>query len=150
MPYTASQATIGKGSSFLISISGTPTLVGEINKITQSGKKQAIVNVTNLESTAEEKLGSLPDYGSWQIEGNRLPGVTDAGQAALSAAFDSGSLTSFTVQLPKGPGQSSVGDKYVFNGIVEDLNIDGLEPKKNVMLKATIAVSGTPAFTAGS
>lgn len=148
MTYTASMATIGKGTSLLIG--ATPTLIGEVTKISQSGGKNAVVNVTNLESTAEEKLGSIPDYGSYQIEANRLAGTSDAGQTALETAFDTGALTSFTVQLPKGPAQTTAGDKYVFNGVVEDLNIDGMEPKKNIMIKAGIAVSGKPVFTAGT
>jgi hypothetical protein len=126
-----------------------PALVGEVTKITQASRKQAIVTVTNHQSPAEEKLGSTPDEGNWQIEANRLAGSSDAGQVALEAAYESGALTWFSTLLPLGPGQTVVGDRYIFSGVVEEFDAEGLETKKQITMKGSIAVSGPLTAIAG-
>lgn len=146
MPYTGSLAQAGKGST--LSIGATPTLVGEVTKLDQSGRKNQTQSTTNLSSTSEEFLGTIPDPGTWAVEGNRIG--ADAGQVLMETAFQSGALTSFAVQLPKTPAQSVAGDKWTFTAIVEQLDYAGLAPKTIVTFKAQLKVSGTPVFTAGS
>jgi hypothetical protein len=146
MPYTGSLAQQGKGTT--LSIGSTPVLVGEIMKLGQQGRKNQTVSTTNLQSSSEEFIGTIPDQGTWQLEGNRVG--NDAGQVAMEAAFASGAVTPFVVQLPKTPAQTTTGDKYTFNGIVEDLNYDGMAPKTTISFKATLKVSGPITFAAGT
>jgi hypothetical protein len=149
MPYTGSKAQQGRGTTLSVG-TGTPAVVGEIMKMGQKGRKNQTVSTTNLQSSSEEFQGTLPDQGSWEVEGNRVG--NDAGLVAMETAFASGALTTFTVQLPVNAlaGQTTTGDKWVFTAIVEELDYDGMAPKSVVTFKATLKVSGTPVFTAGT
>ena len=59
----------------------------------------------------------------------------DAGQQALKTAFQSGTLENFTVQLPKGPGQTTSGNLYAFSGYVQEFPAPDVQFDKVVNFK---------------
>src|SRR5581483_2161460 len=81
------------------------------------------------------------------IKGNRV--AADTGQVAVEAAYQSGTVQSFTVTLPKTSGQTSSGDKYVFNALVLSYDF-ALAPTKEISFSIDLQISGAVAFTAGS
>ena len=147
MSYTGSKAQTGNQTT--LGIGATPTIIGEITNLSQSGKQNATDDVTNLESVAEEFIATLLKPGKWDITMNRVQG--DAGQLALLAAFNGMTISSFTVQLPKTTTQLTAGDKYVFNSLVEEFDdISDVKPDKKITSKASLKVSGAITFTAGT
>jgi hypothetical protein len=145
MPYTGSKAQSGSQTTLAIA----STLVGEITDIGQSGKANATDDSTNLESTAEEFLATLLKPGNFKITMNRVPG--DAGQAAMLSAFNTQATAAFTITLPKTSSQSTTGDKYAFNALVEEFNdLGSVRPDKKITTEAALKVSGPITFTAGS
>ena len=145
--YTGSQAQ--GGSQTTLSIGSTPTLIGEITGFTQSGKQNKTDDTTNLESTAEEFIPTLLSPGKYTINLNRVPG--DAGQAALLAAFNNKTISPFVITLPKTSAQTTKGDTYSFNALVEEFNdVSDVKPDKKITSQAALKVSGPITFTAGS
>jgi hypothetical protein len=144
MSYTQSKAQNALGTT--IGIGATPTIIGEVTSIKQSGAKNELEEVTNLQSTAKEWIGTLPDPGEWQIEGNRVS--SDAGQVAVETAFASAATSQFTIQLPK-TGSQTTGDKYTFNGIVVERDFS-FDTGKKMPFTAKIKVTGSITFTQGS
>src|SRR5471030_1144504 len=110
MAYTGSKAVAGLGTT--LSIGAAPTLVGEISDISQSGRQNKTDSVTNLESVAEEFIGTLQSPGSWDVTFNRIAG--DAGQLAMETAFATLALAAFVIQEPKG-SFATAGPKWAFN-----------------------------------
>lgn len=156
MPYTGSKAAVELGSSVsigpLASATGSPTYtaIGEINEVEFSGSKGSVVKVTNMQSTAQEKVGTIPDLGQIKITANRVS--TDAGQLAMIAAFQSFGTYLFEVQEPILPalGQTTAGNLYKFAGIVSDGPTFTLSPEKPSTVTFTIEITGAITFTAGS
>ena len=147
MSYTGSKAQTGNQTT--LGIGATPTIIGEITNLSQSGKQNATDDTTNLQSIAEEFLATLLKPGKWDVTYNRVSG--DAGQVALLTAFNAMTISSFTVQLPKTAAQTTNGDKYVFNALVEELDdVSDVKPDKKITSKAALKVSGGITFTAGT
>lgn len=146
MTYSSSQAQAGRGTS--ISIGSTPTLIGEVTDIPLNRGKWETTEVTNFESGSDaEFLATIRKPGPITIKGNRVS--SDAGQVAVEAAYQSGALAQFTVQLVKTSAQTSSGDKYVFNALV--LNSDfSIQPSKEIAFSLDLQISGPTTFTAGS
>lgn len=150
MSYTKSQAGIGLGSILSIGSAGaTPTFttVGEIKTINQSGRQVSTEDTTNLQSSAKEFIPTLVDSGTWDISGNRIG--TDVGQIAMEAAFSSLALLPFTIQLPKQGSQTTKGDLFTFNALVQEANYS-VAVDKAVTFTAKLKVSGAMTITPGS
>lgn len=150
MSYNGSQAGIGLGTILSIGTLTSPvtfTTVGELNKCTGSGRQAGTADTTNFQSNAREFVPTLIDSGTWAIGGNRVS--ADAGQIAMEAAFTNLELHTFKIQLPKAPGQTSVGDSCVFLALVEQLNYT-VEVDKAVTFEGQLKVSGKPTWTPGS
>jgi len=145
MTYTNSMAQSGFGAT--LSIGPTPTPIGEVKSYGLNGQKWDTADVTNFESLAKEFITTIRDNGTIDIEYNRVS--QDAGQLLLEAAFTSGALTAFTIQLPKESGQTSQGDKFTFSGLVvsRDFTVD---PTKATMGKAQVKVSNAITYNEGS
>lgn len=154
-PYSGSKANIPVDTVVSIgpsaSASGEPsyTMIGEIISVEFSGAKVPVLNTTNMQSTAQEKLNGLPDYGQCKISMNRI--TNDAGQVALAAAWAAGGKYLFEVQEPINAeiGQTSVGNLNQFEAIISDGPAFGLDPMKATTLSYTLDISGPIDFTAG-
>ena len=150
MPYTKSKAGIGLGTVLSIGDGAEPevfTPVGEIKTIGQTGRQVATEDVTNLDSASREFIPTLLDSGAFDLTGSRIG--TDAGQIAFESAFAGLKRPNFTVTLPKAPGQTTMGDKFEFSGLVQESNFT-LAVDKSVMFSAKIKVSGLITETPGS
>jgi hypothetical protein len=147
MAYTGTKAQ--SGSQTTLSVGATPTLVGEITDLAQSGKMNKTDDATNLESPGEEFIATLLAPGSWTITLNRVPG--DAGQALMLTDFNSKVIDSFTVQIAKTATQTVSGDKYAFSALVEEWNdVSSVKADKKITTQGKLKVSGSITFTAGT
>ena len=72
------QAKLGAGSQLKLGAGETPTYttIAEVLQIGPIGSTTSEVDVTNLDSTAKEYIGGLPDGGSLEFKVNWLAGNT--------------------------------------------------------------------------
>src|SRR5580700_8470527 len=133
--YTGSKANIPIGTVVSIgplatTTSPTYTAIGEITDVEFSGAKAATVKTTNMESTFQEKLGTIPDAGQVKLTMNRI--TNDAGQLALAAAFAAPGVYLFEVQEPVDLeiGQTTTGNLNKFSAVVTDGPAFSLNPEK--------------------
>jgi hypothetical protein len=63
---------------------GITTVIGEVTSFSGPGGSATVIDVSNLASTAKEKLMGLADEGQFKFEINYVPG--DTGHKALIAA----------------------------------------------------------------
>lgn len=146
MAYTGSKAQAGRGST--LSIGATPVEIGEVSDIPFKRPEWDYVDVTNLDSGSDqEMLPTIRKASSFTVKFNRV--VSDAGQIAVEAAYASGAISAFVVQLPKSSTQTVSGDKYTFNAFVKGADFD-VSPTKQIESSCTLQVSGSVAYTAGS
>jgi hypothetical protein len=145
MAYTGSKSISGLGT--ILGIGATPTTIGEVIDITQSGRAMKTDATTNLQSAAEEFIGTIRNEGAWDVSLNRV--ASDAGQIALEAAFVAGLPISFTLTEPKGSFTTS-GPKWVFNAVVTEAPNWTFSGDKNITGKCKLQVSGAIVQTAGS
>ena len=146
MTYTNSQAQAGRGST--LSIGATPTMIGEVKSAAITGNSWGTADVTNFESGPDQEfILTIRNNGELKVAGNRVS--TDAGQLLVEAAYQSGAINSFTLQLLKSPAQTSTGDKWVFNALVQARSFD-VDVSKEISWTVTLKISGALTFTAGS
>jgi hypothetical protein len=143
MAYTGSKAISGQGT--ILSIGVTPTVVGEVSDITQSGRQMGNEPTTNLQSVAKEFIGTIMDSGSVEFSFNRI--ATDAGQLAVEAALVGGVPVAFVVQEPKG-SFTTAGPKVSFNALVAESNLTWAS--KVITGKVKVLVSGAFTWTPGT
>lgn len=147
MPYTGSQAQSGRGTTISIGTS-TPPIIGEVSDIQLNRGKWDFANTTNLESGSdEEMLAVIRKAAQMSLKGNRVD--SDAGQVAVEAAYQAGSLQTFVIQLPKTAAQTTNGDKYTFTGYVAAFQFT-VAPTKQVEFSMEIQTSGPITLTVGS
>lgn len=125
-----------QGTTFEIQTADTPSIVwtaiGGFKDFNGFGGSAAVIDTTDLSSTAKEKLMGLQDWGQFQINFNHDDG--DAGQTALVTAKASRALKHFKLTL-------SDGTEYTFSGFVTSKSISG-GVDAVVAGSATIEISG--------
>jgi hypothetical protein len=141
--YAGTKSQTGKGTI----LSQALLVVGEVTSIALSGRKQNFEDATNMQSTFEEVISTIPSPGEWDVELNRVS--LDPGQAAMEAAITSGNLLPFTVTFPKAPGQITTGDVYAFNAYVESFDFKAA-PKTKVSATLKLKVTNSITFTPGA
>jgi hypothetical protein len=146
MAYTGSKAQAGRGTT--IGIGGTPTLIGEVTDIPMALPKWETAEVTNLDSGSDaEYITTIRKSSNFSVKGNRV--ASDAGQVAVQAAYATGTVSSFTVQLLKTGSQTTTGDKYVFNALVLSQSFD-ITPAKQIEYALDLQITGAVTYTAGT
>jgi hypothetical protein len=146
MTYTGSLAIAGRGS--VLSVGGTPTVVGEVKTSGQSGNAWGTADVTNFQSGPDrEFITTVRDNGQMKLAGNRI--ALDAGQVIVEAAYASGAITAFTLQLPKTAAQTTNGDKYTFNALVESRSFD-VDVTKEISWNVSLKISGAVTLVPGT
>jgi hypothetical protein len=146
MTYTGSLATAGRGSS--LSVGATPTVVGEIKTAGISGNAWGTADVTNFQSGADQEfINTIRNNGECRLAGNRV--ALDAGQILVEAAYQSGALIACVLTLAKSAAQTTSGDKYAFNALVQARTFD-VDVSKEISWTVTLKISGAVAFTAGT
>lgn len=150
MSYTGSKSFVPPvGTLFNINTGtiGTPVWlpVNEVLSITPSGRKFAVEKTTNLSSTAEEKLKTLLDSGTIEIEYNYL-GCDDATDTALETAFTAPGVNQYTIVIPGLP--STKTETISFSGIMVEKSVDKIERDKVMKAKVKIDVTNAITFAA--
>jgi hypothetical protein len=146
MTYTGSQAIAGRGSS--LSVGATPTVVGEIKTSGVSGNSWGTADVTNFQSGSDQEfITTIRNNGELKLAGNRI--ATDAGQTLIEAAYQSGAIIAFALQLPKSAAQTTSGDKYSGNCLVQSRSFD-VDVSKEISWTVSLKISGAVTYTAGT
>jgi hypothetical protein len=146
LAYTGSKAQAGRGS--LLSIGATPTPIGECADIPFNRPEWETVDITNFDSGSdEEQLVTIRRAATFSVTGNRVS--SDAGQISVEAAYQSGALTPFTLQLPKTGAQTTSGDKFTFSAYVKGSNFK-LSPTGKIEFTLNLQTSGPIPFVQGS
>jgi|SRR5215472_11207170 len=158
MAGTATKGFTGKGATFSIGTTPSPastfTVIAQLKTLAFSGQKWSFDDITCLSSPVvgagvlEESLPTKVSPGELAIAGVFLP--SDAGQPLLLAAFNSGGLNDFKVQLPVGPGQTTTGNLYTFSGYVQDMPTPDIQVDKAINFKATIKLNTLLTLTPGT
>jgi hypothetical protein len=146
LTYTGSLAQAGRGS--LLTVGGTPTTVGEVKSAGISGNQWGTVDVTNFQSGPDrEFILSVRDNGSLKLQGNRVS--ADPGQVIVEAAYQSGVITAFALTLTKTAAQTTNGDKYTFNALVESRSFD-VDVTKEISWNVSLKISGAVTLVSGT
>jgi len=149
MTYNGTKGQVGLGTILSIGSGSTPAVVGEVKSLKLNGRKWDTDDATNMQSLAKEFVSTIQDPGEWDIDFTRVP--SDVGQTALEAAFASGAITAFTIQLPVNikAGQSTTGDKFSFNALVTEVPYT-FETTKIDAGSCKLKMSGPMTVTLGS
>lgn len=151
MSYNGTQARTGFGSTLSINTgtdsSPTWTAVGEVSAASQAGTENLLDDVTNLQSTAVERIPTLLEPGTIDFEMNYITG--DTGQTALVTSFNGKTLVKYKLELGKTASQVTSGDNFVFRALVKTLPLQ-VDPKKAIKYKCTLQISGGITFAAGA
>jgi predicted secreted protein len=121
-----SEAIVSEGILIQRGNGATPTeiftTVGEITDFDGPGGSASVIDVTNLESTAKEKLMGLKDEGQFSFNANLVPG--DVGQTGLRTDRDNRTLRNFKVILTDAGTTTLTFSAYVLgfsiSGAVDD------------------------------
>lgn len=142
-----SKGFIGRGTVVSIGVAGTPetfTPVAQLRTAQFNGQKLNFEDISNLDSPLvnatllKELMPATADAGLLEISGIFLP--SDAGQKAVAAAYGSQEPTDFTVQMPKGPGQTE-GNLYTFSGFVAEQPLPDIQFDKVVTIKFRVQLT---------
>jgi hypothetical protein len=145
--YAKSQAKTGAGTSLSIG-STAPVLIGELTEAPFDRPAWGTEDVTNFESPgASEHIATFLENKEITFQGNRV--ASDAGQAAVEAAYATGQPVAFTIQLPISGSQTVTGDSFTFSAIVV-LPSFSLTPTKVVKFSLKVQPTGAWTKTAGS
>jgi hypothetical protein len=153
---SASSGFTGKGTVFSIMVATVATPVAQLKTLQFAGQKLNFEDITNLDSPAlgtsdvavKESIPASADPGTMALAGIFIP--SDAGYTALNTAYANAALTSFTVQLPKGPGQTTKGNLYSFSGYVTEEPNPDIQFDKTLTWKTTLQITGPITLTPGS
>lgn len=154
MPTYVNNSFTSRGTTLSIG-SGTPVTIMQVKQFSFSGVAAKYEDATNLNSPSvgaavlEEAIPGTVSPGTATISGQFLP--TDAGQTALLTAYDAQTLASFSLQLPKAPGQTTTGNLFAFSAYVQDMPLpDTLDVGKPITFKVTLKLNSIITITPGS
>ena len=140
MAYTTSQATVARGITVEITLTGgSKHAIGEI---TSDGVPIPQTEVDDIEVTNQdsgdwkEYKAGRKDGGETEIKANAIDG--DLGQIDLSTAAAAGSTALFTVTFPSGSVLTFYGTVKTFDHVVED---------EILRISSKVKVSGAPTFS---
>ncbi|WP_186047673.1 phage tail tube protein [Burkholderia gladioli] len=135
----ASSAISAQGSKVSVNTgtSAAPvwTKVKNVKSFTGLDGTPTVLDASDLDSEAKEKVLGLSDNGSFSITVNR--DLSDAGQAALMAAKNSGAKIGLKIELPDATGDT-------FDVLVKTFPLTG---GTDALLESTIAMEVTGALT---
>ena len=146
MTYTATKAQAGRGTT--IAVGASPTVVGECDNFPMDRNKWVTADATNFQSGSDsESIATIREGAAFTITGNRVS--TDAGQVLVEAAYQAGTPLQFTVTMQEESGETTNGDKCVFNALVLGSSWK-ITPKDSVKFSIDLKVTGAIAYTQGS
>jgi hypothetical protein len=135
-----SQGILGYWATTTVNATLAANLIGEITGFSGPSPSANIIDVTNLASTAKEKMMGLYDGGQITLNVNCL--VTDSGQTKLRECLAARTKGSLLIQL----STASTTQKINMEGYVSGLSISGAVDN---VLKAdfTLAITGGVSFS---
>ena len=131
------KAIESQGVKMYVSDGGSPTsfaAIGNITGIKGPGGSASVIDVTNLDSVAKEKLMGLPDEGQVSVDLNYDP--DNVQHAALRAARRNRTRMEFKIQLTDTTATNLVFFAYVL-GFSMDVGVDAA-----VKVNMTLEVDG--------
>ncbi|MEV5030991.1 hypothetical protein MRBLMC3_000145 [Sphingobium sp. LMC3-1-1.1] len=131
-----------QGTVLSIKVGATFTAIAQITDFSAFSGSASVIDTTNLDSVAKEKLMGLQDFGQVTINFNVIP--SDAGQVALEAAKASRALTEFELVL-----NDTASTTFEFSGFVLSKSLNG-GVETAVTGSATIEISGNVTVAAGA
>lgn len=148
---TAAQSPLGGEIAINTSSTSTPTWtpIAEVKDAQWSSRVNKTADATNLSSTAEEFIATLPSSGTLDVTCNRVS--SDAGQLAVEAAWRARTIVQYQLTYPKNASQTTSGDVYVFKAIVEEASpAPSFKPDAVIDYKFRLKINQLDTFTAGS
>lgn len=136
----SSNALPAQGLQLKMNSAGSPSVfvaIPELVSFTGPGGSGQVIDVTNLDSEAVEKVMGLPDEGQLTFQINHVP--TDDMHIALRAARAAHALRSFQIVFPD-DGQTT----YSFDGYVTGFSDTG---GVNATVKASVTIEITGSVT---
>jgi len=107
----------------------TMGLIGEITDFTGPGGQAAVIDITNIQSTAKEKLIGIRDEGQVSMSLNFDP--TDGGQTGLRDDRDNRTRNKYAIRLTDvATGSSALPSWCYFNGYCLTFSISGAVDNK--------------------
>jgi predicted secreted protein len=131
----ATAAVASAGATVTIKVgAGTAVLIKGLNDFSGlGGGSAAVIDVTDLDSPAKEKLMGVKDEGSVSLNFNYI--AADAGQIAAFGARDSVTLCTFVITIPK-------VKKFTFDAFVTTAEVSGGVDQK-VALAIGLEITGS-------
>jgi hypothetical protein len=147
MTYTGSKAFVPPAGTAIAINTGTPsapvwTPVSEVLGISPSGRKYAVEQTTNLNSTAVEKLKTLLDSGKIDIDYNYL-GSDDAGEMAIEAAYIAPVPSQWQITIPGLPSGKTETISFSANLVEKDLE----KIQRNQVMKGKLSLDLSGPYT---
>ncbi len=148
----ATLARTGAGTKLQLQDGASYLTVVELLTLKQGGKKVDLIDVTNMDSAAQngliyrEFITGLADGGELDFTANYIPG--DAAQETFHAAFD-GTRKTWRITLPNDPTTLVSMGHWDFQGYIttdeKDYPLD-----KQMLITGKIKITGPDTFTAGA
>lgn len=135
-----SQGIICYWATVTVVATAAGNVVGEVVGFSGPGMSASPIDVTNLTSTAKEKLIGVYDGGQITMNVNML--VTDGGQTLLRQSMAQRTKGVLLVQL----STAATTQKFAVEGYVSGINITGSVDNK-LAGDITIAISGGVSFS---
>lgn len=153
MSYSGTQAQSPLGGQLAINTASgsvpTWTVISEVKDAQWASRVNKTADATNLASTAEEFIATLPSSGTLEVTCNRVS--SDTGQLAVEASWRARTLKQYQLTYPKTPSQSVSGDVYVFTALVEEASpAPNFKPDQVIDYKFRLKINQLDTFTAGS
>lgn len=136
---TTTQAQVANFSKFLRGDGGTPEFFSELAEVYDIGMGASTapdIDVTHLQSTAREKRGGLPDFGTATVSMNFRQG--DPVQEAMEDEAGQNITRNYRILLPDG----THGWQTVMT--LKTCAVTGFVVDGRLVRQATFAVSGKP------
>lgn len=119
----------------------TFTQIRRVDTIGEFGPETEIQDVTCLEDDAKVKIKGIPDFGSIDVEGNRI--FSDAGQTALLAAGEDTDDVPYNIRIRMpGAGATNTNLEFSFKALVGKMKTATGQVDGVLRFSSTLAVSG--------
>ena len=132
-------AVLGKGATLQLGDDASPqvlTTIAEVLRCGPIGSTNPEVNVTNLDSTAQEYIAGLADGNTVDFDLNWIAGNTQ--QAALRTAAAAGTTKYLKMVWPTSPNTTAI-----FNLVILQFEMGETTPEAQVTASVSGRISGS-------
>jgi predicted secreted protein len=148
-----SKAFAGRASQLQRGTGNVPTetftKIAELKKISLTGSKADLADVTNMDSgNYREYLPTLVTAGEISFEGNYLP--NDATQQLLFTDFSTQALHNWKIVLPPMGTYTVTQGTWEFAAYVTGCEYPELQVDKEATMSGKLTITGAPTYTTGN